>query len=257
MNFIGQPHIMRQLAVILPDLFSKGSGTGETLLFRGPSGYGKTRMALLTANYLSGSNFYMCLGNNFRLDARFWVHLIDEVHLLSPPEILYPILDSRKFVFIMTTNDIAELAEPLVNRTIDLIFSNYTQEELRLIISESIHQHLPDPYLDYIIKCGSGNPRICLSLSRRIETLLRSGGDISTLNKFINFIENMMGIRDGLDTVAQRYIEILNSLGGLASIDTLSMMLHVDKATIRSQVEPGLMYRNLIRISSKGRILCQ
>lgn len=256
MKFIGQSHIMRQLAVMLPDLYSKGSGNGETFLFRGPSGYGKTRMALLTANYLSGRNFYMCLGNQFKFTGSSWVNLIDEVHLIPLPEVLYPILDSRKHVLIMTTNDIAELSEPLVNRSIDLIFTNYTQEELRQIISESIHIHFPDTYLDYIIKCGSGNPRICLSLSRRIESLLKSGGDISSIQKFIYFIESMMGIKDGLDTVAQRYIDVLTSLGGIASIDTLSMMLHVDKATIRSQVEPGLMYRNLIRISSKGRLLC-
>lgn len=256
MNFRGQPHIMRQLGALLPELYTHMNSCGETFLFRGPSGYGKTRIALLTANYLSGRNFQMCLGNGFTFNPDIWVHLIDEVHLLSPPEILYPIIDSRKYIIIMTTNDIAELAEPLVNRSIDLIFNNYSAEDLRIIISESTSLSLPNQYLDYIIKCGSGNPRICLGLIRRLEAMLRSGGDISTIDKFTAYIENMMGIKDGMDTLVQRYVNVLESLGGTASIDTLAVMLHVDKATLRSQVEPALMYRNLIRISSKGRMLC-
>jgi Holliday junction resolvasome RuvABC ATP-dependent DNA helicase subunit len=256
MRFIGQEVIMNQLQAILPELYSTHGS--ENFLLRGPSGWGKTKLALQMCNYLTAGKFKMYLGNDFnerRFNSEVWVHFLDEVHLLEPVEPLYPLLDAKTHVFILATNDRTVLAEPLVNRCLDLTFTDYSILELRVILRESGKIRLPDSYLNYIIETGAKNPRICIRLLRKIEMILKLGGDISTLDKFKEFLQNSLGIQDGFDTLAQRYLQILREIGGVASIDTISQILHVDKETLRSQIEPILLYRNRVRISSRGRTL--
>ena len=74
-------------------------------------------------------------------------------------------------------------------------------------------------------------------------------------NKFRELVKDIFGIEDGLDVSARRYVETLRELGGRASLDTLATMLHIDKSTIQYFVEPVLLYKRLIKITPKGRIL--
>lgn len=256
MRFIGQPHIMNQLKVILPTLHQ--TGEGACILLRGPSGWGKTTMAFGICNYLANGEFSFYLGNNFSLNKKHRVHFIDEVHLLQNPEILYPIIDSMEYVFVLATNDVAIVPEALVNRSMEFIFDQYSKEELRDICKTHVLGDLPVEFLDYIIDSSGGNPRIIKGLMKRINMFyLNSPQRIKgiDLNGFKKIMEDIFGIVDGLDVTCARYLEALQSVGGTASLQTLSTMLHIDKGSLQYHAEPILLYKNRIKITNKGRSL--
>lgn len=257
MYMIGQPHIINALRPILIDLYE--TGKGENFLIRGPSGYGKTRLALMICNYLVGGNFQMYIGENFEFDNTKRVHFIDEVHLLTHPELLYPVMDKREKVIILATNATAELPEALCNRCIDFTFDNYSIEELREIARMYLTVQLPEDMIDYLIEAAGYNPRIISGYARRLTVIFErvtGVSGVSTLDEFKNLLEVSLGIKDGMDTLCHRYVTALKALGGTASIETLASYTHIDRQTMKFFVEPALLYKKLIKISSKGRSLC-
>ena len=256
MYFIGQPHIMTQLADILPYLYE--TDVGMNMLFRGPSGWGKTRMSFMVCNYLSGGSFEYCLGDNLVFSDRYRVHFIDEVHLLEHPETIYPKMDSERFIIVLATNDVALLPEALSNRCVDFIFDRYAQPDLRRIAKLYLSVEVPVEFLDYIIESGGGNPRVIKSLVGRLKIILvRKPGLLDNLNleEFKLLLADTFGIVDGMDVMCNRYLECLDSLGGTAALATIAAYVHIDQNTLKYYVEPVLMYKNKLRISSKGRSL--
>jgi Holliday junction resolvasome RuvABC ATP-dependent DNA helicase subunit len=254
--FIGQPHIMKELSYTLPYLHS--TREGMNILIRGPSGWGKTRMSFMISNYLTGGQFSYQLADKFSFDDRYWVHFIDEVHLLLTPEVLYPLMDSGKYVILLATNDAALLTEALVNRCTQFNFEPYSMEELREITKSCLTSKVQNDILDYIIESGGNNPRVIKNIVSRINIMMHTVPNLLSqvnINEFRVLMEASFGIRDGLDTMCYRYMEALTSLGGAASLQTLGTYLHTDSNTLRFYVEPVLLYKNLIRISSKGRSL--
>lgn len=257
MYFVGQKHIMGPLQLMLPQIYEEK--LSATFLFRGPSGYGKTKLSLMICNYLTAGDFDFSLADKWSFDPTKWVHFIDEVHLLNPPEVIYPIIDSKKYVILLATNDAATLPEALVNRTMEFIFAEYSVEELRYIAGSILVRALPISHLDYLIQSSAKNPRIMKGLCERINLISRAKPTIwdMSFEEFKVLMRELFGIVDGLDVASRRYVEALDHLGGRASLDTLATYLHIDKDTLRYFVEPILLYRNLILITSRGRILCQ
>lgn len=258
MYFIGQPHIMKELSYILPYLHS--TRDGMNVLIRGPSGWGKTRMSFMICNYLTGGEFSYQLADKFSFDERYRVHFVDEVHLLQTPEVLYPIMDSGKYVILLATNDAALLTEALVNRCTQFNFEPYSIEDLREITQSCLNSKVQNSILDYIIESGGNNPRVTKNIVSRLNIMLYTVPTLLskvTIDEFRVLMEASFGIRDGLDTLCYRYVEGLRNLGGTASLQTLGTYLHTDSNTLRFYVEPVLLYKNLIRISSKGRSLVQ
>lgn len=259
MKFIGQAHIMNQLKFILPDLY-KNTEHGANLLLRGPSGYGKTTMSLAIAHYLAGKQFEYYLGSwtKFRFEKR--VIFIDEIHSMENPEILYPLMDLKytpeNHVFILATNQDGNLPEALVNRCYQFIFDDYSDEELLLIAREDIGFSVTDENLMLILDAGNRNPRKIKSLVDRFSTYFRENSDISSTTADYNLIlSNVFGIKDGLDTLCRRYLEVLSDVGGTASITLLKNILHVDEGTIKNDIEPVLLRKSLVKITAKGRSL--
>jgi len=257
MYFIGQRHIMNQLRDILPHLYE--NDVGMSILIRGPSGWGKTRMSFMICNYLTGGDFDYCLGDSVVFHDNRRVHFIDEVHRIEHPESLYPKMDSGKYVIILTTNDVALLPEALSNRCVEFNFDRYSVPELREISSTALQCELPDSFLDYIIESGGGNPRIIIkSLISRLNIIVSRRPDVVknlNLDQFKVLLDQTFGIRDGMDIMCSRYLEALSALGGTAAIATISTYMHVDQNTLKFYAEPILLYKNKIRISNKGRSL--
>lgn len=252
MTFVGQRHIIRQLDLYLPKI---REGDKFNFLLIAPSGQGKTTLGFKMCNYLtkkSDKKYGYYLPNasgEVRLNKSCWVHFVDEVHMLKNPELLYPLLDSKEYIFIFASNMTGGLAEPLVNRCISLMFAPYNHEDLMGIISSIVK--VPTETMLEIIKTSGGNPRILKSICQRFKLYLSALPDGS----YEDFSKNFLGVKDGLDTMCQRYVEILKVVGGRASLDTLATMLHLDKDTIRYQIEPVLLYNKIITISSRGRSL--
>lgn len=255
MFFTGQEHIILQLGEILP--YVHETRTGVNLLFRGPSGYGKTYLANKCCKYLVGDKFDSFLGDKFNFDENVWVHLIDEIHLMEHPEVLYPILDSGKYVFIFTTNFDSLLPEALTNRCKNFIFVDYSIEELVEIFDIHSKLKFPDMVVRYIVECAGRNPRIIVKTFADILKMhYRKQTNIpSEPSEILNEIDKLFGIEEGLDRVSRQYLETLEKLGGRSSISLLSSSMHLDKNTIQYSVEPALLYKKLIRITSRGREL--
>ena len=161
-------------------------------------------------------------------------------------------MDSGKFTFLFCTNEAGELKEPLQNRCINFYLQDYTFDEMIEIAKSNMSLELPESFYRIIADNSNGNPRVCHNICIRLHTLFNYLGipDEDGLKKMI---ETILQIKDGLNEPCQRYLEFLHSVGTYASIDLISTATKLDKATIKRDVEPTLVYRKLIQISSKGR----
>jgi Holliday junction resolvasome RuvABC ATP-dependent DNA helicase subunit len=254
MRFIGQKAIMEQLSVLLPYFYSNPD-CGKNFLLSAPSGWGKTRMGFLICNYLSPSGKYqytIATEEGTPFDESIHVHFIDEVHTIKTPEFLYRYMDMGTYVIVLSTNDTGTVKEPLLNRCIPLLFTAYSIEELRAMVRGVYTYSVNDAFVDEIINAGYKNPRVILLLAARLVLYTKQRGIPKNIAETLS---SFFGIEKGLDAPARRYLEILQELGGRASISLLSAMTHTSRAMLESQVEPVLLYHKKIQITSKGRIL--
>lgn len=255
MNFIGQEHIINQIGDVLP--YIKHYKEGVNILFRGPSGYGKTELAKTCAKFLVGDNYQFCLGNKLKFNRETWVHFIDECHLLESPEVLYPVMDMGHYVFLFATNVDSVLPEALTNRCKNYIFVEYSLEELRQIFRMHSKLRYPDIVMDYIIELSNKQPRtMIITFIDTLRMHYRNQENVpQNPEEIIDVINNMFGINGGLDRVSKEYLDTLKRLGGRASVTLLATAANLDVNTMKYQVEPGLLYKGLIKITSKGREL--
>lgn len=256
MFFIGQEHITLQLGDILP--YIKKNREGVNLLFRGPSGYGKTELAKKCCKFLVGDAYQYCLGSKVKFNREVWVHLIDEIHLLEHPEVLYPVMDNGDYIFIFATNFDSLLPEALTNRCKNFIFTDYSREELRDIFK--VHSKLiySDNVIDYIVEIANRNPRVIVkTFMDTLRMHYKKQENIPNDEKVINDINKLFGINDGLDRISIQYLNALRTLGGRASMNLLASSANLDLNTMKYQIEPMLLYKGLIKITSRGRELCQ
>jgi len=246
---------MSQLKFLLPALYE--SDVGDNFLLCAASGQGKTYMAKLICQYLADTDYQISLGSIDDFDVSYRVHLIDEAHTISNFEMLYPIMDSRRYVIVIATNEFAGLPEPVINRCNNsgFVFVPYTDAELMEIILINTSIKYDRKYLMYIIKSGGHNPRVILGLVRNLEIYFKYSKFPSTITEFKELLKNIFGIVEGIDPIAGSYLEALRSLGGSASITTIAGLLRIDAETIKARVEPLLIANNLVKITSKGRSL--
>ena len=178
----------------------------------------------------------------------------DEVHLLDTPEIIYPFIDAAEKFILLATNQSFKLNEALKNRCINLIFSPYTQSELREIVKQSpFLEGKNNDYLDLIIQAGENNPRRIKNLCIRLCTIFNFYGVPHDTNSLQEILSTILNIKEGLNPQEQDYMRLISRLG-TASLETLSSILGYDKTTIKFEIEPSLLYNQLIKISSKGRM---
>lgn len=233
--------------------------TGVNLLFRGASGYGKTQLSKGCCNFLVGNNYQTCLGNNVKFDNNIWVHFIDEVHLLPQPEILYPIMDSGIYVFVFATNFDSLLPEAFTNRCTNFVFTDYSDSELTDIFKFHSKLKFTNSVIKYIIDASGRNPRVMVRTfintlymhyyKNQDELMHKSDEEI------INEIDALFGISGGLNRICRHYLETLQKLGGRTSINLLCSAANLDQNTVKYEIEPVLIYKNLLKITSRGREL--
>jgi Holliday junction resolvasome RuvABC ATP-dependent DNA helicase subunit len=258
MKFIGQNHIVTEIAEYIPQILQ---GTNLNLLFRGQSGYGKTTLAFNILNtilqYSPQTGYSYSLPNKdgfVEINENNRIQIVDECHLIPHPEFLYPYMDSGRFFFIFCSNEAGELKEPLVNRCIAFNFINYTQEELCSIIDEFFTKNsikLPETHLQLIYRNCNGVPRIAKNISQRLLMIIMNKG-IPDETELLRIINEVFQLQDGLDYRHRTYINFLQH-AKVASLDLISYATKLDKATILREIEPVLIYKDLISISSRGR----
>ena len=265
MIFIGQKHIINQLKLILPDLY-KYRDKGCNILIRGPSGYGKTTLAISMARYLvKGNSFQVFTPNTLDLNFSKRVIFIDEVHELKNFESLFHEMDrslapagtyQNPHVFIFATNQDGNLPEAFSNRCYEFVMKDYNMEELMLIAKDASSFLTTDKSLEEIVNAGNMNPRIIKSLCARLSLYFNAHKDSDPMEaNFKEILKEVFSIEDGLDSLCRDYLEVLGDVGGTASIFLLKSILHVDDTTLKRTIEPVLLRKGKIKITSKGRSL--
>jgi Holliday junction resolvasome RuvABC ATP-dependent DNA helicase subunit len=234
------------------------TGTNFNILLRAPSGYGKTTVGLLASSLFIGNNYrnaeYIVPNaeGHVKILTERRLHFIDEVHLLKDPELLYPVMDSGRYIFILATNADGNLVEPLVNRCIHLIFMDYSDEELIEIIRAN-YPGVSMLVATEIVSNSHGNPRVAKVLANRLSIIIGKG-ILEDVENVRLIIRTVLQIQGGLDIMQRRYLQHLQIVER-SSLESIAHALHVDKSTILRDIEPALIYKHLIKISSRGREL--
>lgn len=259
-EFIGQEKIWTEVSLVVEDI--KNNGNNHSIIFRAPSGYGKTTLALMCINFigLNKSMYYFPsddgLGMTPPLNLNKKISILDEAHRYKNQERLYPLMDSGEYSWFILTNETGSLKEPLVNRCIQFIFQPYTKENLSKIAENSLATYkFPQEFLSEIGK-RCIHPREVKITCERLRIVFNNYLIPKTLEEFNSILEEILGINDnGFTVMEENYLNFLGKVGGVASLNTIANGLRVDKATILRDIEPKLLYTNKILISSKGRKL--
>lgn len=256
---IGQHRVKSEISVLINEIIK---GENLNVLIRAPSGYGKTYLARSTINFirnttgLSQEVYYLCDEvTKIKEDQR--IHILDEVHLIKDPEYLYPLMDSRNYTFFLLTNEYSGLKEPLSNRCFPLIYSRYSELELGTIVNlffERKKIYLRPKMIKRIVNSSKKSPREILNLCRRLYFWFRQNEIPRDEDQLGMIIQEVFGISEGGFTELDfSYLDLLKR--GPLSLNTIVSSLNVPKDIVLREIEPFLLEKSLIKITSRGRSL--
>jgi len=255
-------------------------------LLYGPPGTGKTTIARAIANELG---YNIEIGNGAQINSikkllpyimrikENDILFIDEIHRLPirVAEFLYVTIeefrvdlgkegemsiDIPKFTFVGATTNAGLIPTPLFDRfIIKLPLDLYTTDELIELVDRNCDQMnliLTDEAKTIVAKSSRNTPRIAnnrlawirhCSISRNISVMqepdVLEALELEGVNK------------EGVDKVDLKYLKALKKHQP-AGLNTLVSVTNIAKDTIEEVVEPFLLRNNLIKKTTKGRILC-
>jgi Holliday junction resolvasome RuvABC ATP-dependent DNA helicase subunit len=239
-DFIGQDQIKKELVNL--------AGHSVHILLRGLTGCGKTTLAELTAA-LRGDYDVVSARNitQASFNPQAVTHILDEAHCLVQPELLYGIMETAPFIFCTTES--GELPETLRNRCIVLTLQPYTIVELETLGGRTYP--FDASVLALLANRARQTPRVMLNLCLRVQINLRPDPDYFMVKQFLTDV----GVFEhGYTTDDINYLSILAQVGR-ASAATMSSMLNVPLTSILEEIEPFLLRRGDIHITSRGRTL--
>lgn len=226
-----------------------------SILLRGPYGWGKTTLALLSAAIIGLHTYSLPLNGKLVLSNLTDLHVVDECHLIHSFEPLYPAMEKCGFIFC--SNMASKLPEPFLNRCFVLRMKPYTVEELAQIVQ--LHSRKNRTPLDadvarFIGQRSRGTPRTGVMTMIKYSALCRLRGIPMNLSTAGEVIEGEFGIDSrGLTGLDRQYLEALTS--GPKSRAGLAATINVDGGEI-DRMEDYLIRCGLVHITSKGRALC-
>ena len=255
--FIGQRQIVRELDAIATGLKNKKDGIN--ILLRGPAGCGKTTLSRIFCYEIAGRNFsYQIPKDDLRLPyglERLRAHIIDEIHMAKGFENFYPIMDSANKVIIFCTTEAGVLPDPFTSRCIVLSFAEYTVENICTIIvnyGKDLNFPITDGTAKLIAERSRGNPRVAKNYLKRVKFIIDRGYHNKTIPGIIAAFEEIGIFKGGYTDLDMRYLKFLSRIGR-ASLQTISRSLGIDIETLKNHIEPFLMDKGHISITSRGR----
>lgn len=277
---IGQRGIKQQIQAELKYVRSNPYATFRHTLLTGGAGLGKTTLASAIASELkyefvahtAGSdwdrrkieyellNLKICGydegGLNRHGKGVRYVFMIDEVHSIPRKNFEYfyePLQNAQinlmdggyswlpDITFIFATTETSKLPQPFVDRChLQLRLEPYTAADLAKIVSLN-YPNMSESDAMEAAKRAKGVARIALSYA---ESIRRHG---------LVYFDNAEIDDMGLTSLDRKYLQILEESDRPLSLTLISSMLSENRDTITNSVEPYLMAKGLIRVTSRGR----
>lgn len=293
-EFIGQDKIKHSLKIML-DSAKKRQASCDHILFFGPSGVGKTTLAYLIAQELSGkitrssgpaikkigdiAAILTGLENNEIL-------FIDEIHRLNKQveEVLYPAMEMQKlnlvvgkgvsarnlelnlprFTLIAATTRPSLISSPLRNRFGSINHLDfYADEEIREIIRRAgkiLGINLRPGAVNVLAKASRATPRIA-------NRILKRTWDLAVVKDLPEITEEIaqeslriLNLDEfGLEWIDRKLLELIIKKyhGGPVGIATLAAALDEEKETLEQIYEPYLLKIGFLERTNRGRIVTQ
>lgn len=250
---IGQQNLKLELSRFISAM---QEGEKFNLLFLGPSGYGKTHTIKVVYNLLGVKHTIEYEPNNININLSFTNHVIDEVHCVTEFEKLYKFMDLKQVNFLFGTNLPELLSIPLYNRCVTFHLDSYTEQELGFIIKKHVDLNLPDTYYDFLGSISRGNPRTAKLVGTRFRLLVKEIGVPRTNEELVSAIEKLYIKDGGFTTHDLIYLEFLKKIK-VASLKTISNVTKLNIVEITNEIEPFLLNRGMIQITSRGRCITE
>jgi Holliday junction DNA helicase RuvB len=254
-DFIGQRKIVRELKAINAGL--KKSNKSLNILLRGPAGCGKTMLAEEFCSSLCGTYGIQIANKRLNLSGieKIRCQVVDEIHEINQFEHLYQYMDSGKYVFVFCTTESGELPEPFTSRCITLNFEDYTIKDLATIGVNHARKigllmNMGTAFL--VAKRARGSPRKVKNYIQRIKFIIDQGLHPFTIDGVNNAFESIGILDGGYTDVDMAYLNFISGVKS-ASLSTVSRAIRFDENTIKNDVEPFLLEKGHIEITSRGR----
>ena len=290
-EYIGQQSIKDNLHILLTAAKNRGQQP-EHLLFYGPPGLGKTTISHLIAKE-TGRNIKITSGpaiekvgdlasiltNLYNGDILF----IDEIHRLNKniEEILYPAMESGvldiiigkgpsartiqldlpAFTLLGATTKIAMMSSPLRSRFSGGVFKLefYTNDEIAQIINQSAIKlgiDIKEEAVKELAKRSRFTPRTANYFLKRCRDYAEVQGtdlDKSSVLLALDLIRvDELGLRQIDREVLKTIIEKFN--GGPVGLKTIATATHEEGSSLESVIEPYLIQKGLLELTSRGRL---
>ncbi len=291
-DYIGQEGIVKTLQMFVKAVKGRGKPS-EHLLFYGPPGIGKTTLAHIIANELSGDikvtsgaviersgDLAAILTNLKDNDVLF----IDEIHRLpkTVEEVLYPVMEEYildiiigkgpaartvrlpipKITIIGATTKLALLSPPLRDRFGLILRLDYYKEDeiMNIIMRSSSLLNLPidKNAAKEIAKRARRTPRVANRILKRARDIF----DVDKHNKIdekllLKLFELLELDEFGLSDVDRKYLlTVGKKFQNLpVGVETISSALSEDRRTVEEFIEPYLLQIGFIKKTPRGRVL--